>query len=59
MTDGGKGSKPRPYSIPKEQFDQRFDSIFGEKKKKYCEKCGKGFSWCQCELKESDDNIHN
>jgi hypothetical protein len=48
---GGKGSKPRPYAISKEQFDNKFESIFGEKKK-YCSSCGKTFSWCQC----SDDN---
>lgn len=57
---GGKGSKPRPYAIPKDEFDQKFDSIFGQKKKKYCQSCGKSFSWCQCGVKvESDDNIHN
>jgi hypothetical protein len=29
---GGKGSKPRPYSVPKEVFDNNFDRIFGKKK---------------------------
>ena len=28
MSDGGKGSKPRPYSIPKQEFDARWDNIF-------------------------------
>lgn len=25
---GGKGSKPRPYSVSKEEFDNRWDNIF-------------------------------
>ena len=29
----GKGSKPRPMEIDKEQFDKNFDAIFGKKKK--------------------------
>ena len=33
MSDGGKGSKARPLSVPKEEFDERFDMIFGKKKK--------------------------
>lgn len=54
---GGKGDKPRPYAITKEEFDNKFNSIFGEKKI-YCDRCGKKFSWCQCEPEKSDDNIH-
>ena len=33
MRDGGKGDKPRPYSIPLEEFDNRWEHIFGKKKK--------------------------
>jgi hypothetical protein len=33
MSDGGKGDKPRPLSIPKEEFDNRWENIFGKKKK--------------------------
>lgn len=32
MSHGGKGDKPRPFSIPKEQFDKNFEAIFGKKK---------------------------
>jgi hypothetical protein len=32
MGDGGKGSKPRPFSVDKETFDNNFDKIFGKKK---------------------------
>ena len=54
--NGGKGSKPRPYAVSKDEFDDSHTRIFGEKKR-FCEGCGKTFSWCQCEKKQ-DDNIH-
>ena len=54
MSDGGKGSKPRPYAIPKQEFDNKFESIFGEKQQ-YCESCGKRFSWCQCDKEKKDE----
>jgi hypothetical protein len=47
MSDGGKGSNRRPLSIPKSEFDDKFDMIFGEKRT-YCDVCGKKFSWCSC-----------
>jgi hypothetical protein len=28
MSDGGKGSSPRPYSVSKEEYNQNFDNIF-------------------------------
>lgn len=28
----GKGSKPRPLSVPRKQFDDNWDRIFGKKK---------------------------
>ena len=34
MSDGGKGSNPRPFSVPKEQFDNNWNAIFGKKDKK-------------------------
>lgn len=30
----GKGSAPRPFSIPKEQFNQQWETIFGDRKKR-------------------------
>ena len=33
MSTGGKGSKPRPLSVPRKQFDDNWERIFGEKKK--------------------------
>jgi len=29
MSDGGKGSKPRPFSVSNEEYAQRWDAIFG------------------------------
>ena len=50
MSDGGKGCAPRPILIPKEEYAENWNSIFGEKPilTGYCEKCGKKESWCQC-----------
>lgn len=33
MSDGGKGSKPRPFSVSQDEYADRFDAIFGKKKK--------------------------
>ena len=33
MSDGGKGSKPRPIPDPK-KFEENWDKIFGSKPKK-------------------------
>lgn len=30
MSDGGKGSKPRPFSISHQEWSQRWDAIFGQ-----------------------------
>ena len=29
MSDGGKGSKPRPFSVAQHEYDTRWDAIFG------------------------------
>ncbi len=33
MADGGKGSKPRPFSVDQKTFDSNWESIFGKKNK--------------------------
>lgn len=33
MGDGGKGSKPRPFSVTYDEFSNSFDRIFGKKDK--------------------------
>lgn len=30
MSDGGKGSKPRPYSVSNQEYANRWDAIFGK-----------------------------
>ena len=32
MSDGGKGSKPRPFSVSNEEYANRWDAIFGKDK---------------------------
>ena len=34
MGDGGKGSKPRPYSVSQKVFDNNWDNIFKKDKSK-------------------------
>lgn len=29
MSDGGKGSSPRPFSVTQEEYSKRWDAIFG------------------------------
>ncbi len=31
MSDGGKGDAPRPFSVSQEEFDNRWETIFGKK----------------------------
>ena len=35
MSDGGKGSKPRPLGVDKETFDNNWDKIFGNRENDY------------------------
>ncbi len=32
MGDGGKGSRPRPFSVSQQEFDNRWDAIFKKDK---------------------------
>jgi hypothetical protein len=32
MSTGGKGSEPRPLSVPRKQFDDNWERIFGKSK---------------------------
>jgi hypothetical protein len=38
MSDGGKGSKPRPFSVTQEQYDNRWNMIFQRDQKTEAEK---------------------
>lgn len=33
MSDGGKGSAPRPYSVGHDVFSKQFEAIFGKKER--------------------------
>jgi hypothetical protein len=45
-----KGSTPRPLSVPREQFGDRFDAIF-KRKEQRCDcqpgQCTKGAQYCK------------
>lgn len=43
MSDGGKGSKPRPFSVDQKTFDSNWDTIFGKKKQTEGEKQAEAF----------------
>jgi hypothetical protein len=38
MNHGGKGDKPRPFSVTQQEYDNRWDAIFGRDKQKNEEK---------------------
>lgn len=38
MSDGGKGCKPRPFSVTQEQYDNRWNMIFQRDQKTEAEK---------------------
>jgi len=50
MSDGGKGDTPRPIVIDKEEFKEKWNTIFGDKPilTGYCPTCNKKMSWCEC-----------
>ena len=37
MNEGGKGCKPRPFSVTQEEYDNRWDAIFNKDKKEEVE----------------------
>jgi type IV secretory pathway VirD2 relaxase len=34
MSDGGKGSKPRPFSVSQDEYANRWDAIFANNEKR-------------------------
>jgi len=51
MSDGGKGSNPRPFSVDQKTFDSNWDTIFKKKKETQC-KCEE----CRCNKEENQKN---
>lgn len=41
MTDGGKGSAPRPLSVEPDEYQRRWEMTFGRKEPQACPDCGK------------------
>ena len=39
MSDGGKGSKARPLSVTQEEYNNRWEYIFGRDKNLDCHRC--------------------
>jgi hypothetical protein len=39
MSDGGKGSAPRPIFVDLDKFDENWDSIFGKNSKDHGPEC--------------------
>ena len=58
MSDGGKGSSPRPYSVSKEQYDKNWEAIFGKNKKEKQEKALDELSKVNKELGLSYDDTN-
>lgn len=61
MSHGGKGDKPRPYSVPLATFDTNWDNIF---KKNQGKKHDVGIleneeTWSQRVIDEADKNKYN
>lgn len=51
MSDGGKGDRPRPLSVSKDEFDNRWETIFGKKENKVQVRVTEnkdGFGSCGC-----------
>ena len=60
MNEGGKGDKPRPFSVDKETFESNWDKIFGKKKEKTTDDYQDVLSTEDCVLNafdETDDKI--
>jgi hypothetical protein len=48
--EAGKGCKPRPFSVSQQEYDNRWDAIFGRDKQKVDEKVND---------ESSSNNTHN
>ncbi len=54
MSDGGKGSSPRPFSVSNDEYANRWDAIFGRDKAKKEEPIGKALE--EEPLKEDEND---
>lgn len=56
MSDGGKGSQPRPFAVDQKTFDSNWDAIFGQKKKTEGERQAEAFLRDEYYDLEKDDD---
>ena len=56
MSDGGKGSAPRPFSVDQKTFDSHWNTIFGNKKQTEGEKQAEAFLQDEYYDLEEDEN---
>jgi len=59
MSDGSKGSSPRPYSVSQEKFASNWDAIFGKDKKSKQEKALDELARISDELGLRYDDVEN
>ena len=59
MSDGGKGSSPRPYSVSQEKFASNWYAIFGKDKKSKQEKALDELARISDELGLRHDDVEN
>ena len=59
MGDGGKGSRPRPFSVSQQEFDNRWDAIFKKDKEMQVRVAeeGKKIGTCGCGRSPTGDCI--
>lgn len=52
MSDGGKGSAPRPFSVSQEEYDNRWEHIFSRDLKKVDDAVAEDEAFKQVELEQ-------
>jgi hypothetical protein len=59
MSDGGKGSAPRPFSVNQETFENNWDRIFSKNKQKQTSEFQDILSTEDCVLKSIEGVIND
>jgi hypothetical protein len=54
MSDGGKGSSPRPFSVTNEEYAKRWDTIFGRDIRKEDDQRAEDEEFKRIELQNSE-----
>jgi len=52
-----KGSTPRPFSVPREEFDSNWDRVFGKKKEELSEGDKQAAAWLKDEYYDLDNEL--